>query len=205
MPIDLRIATPDDAPGICAVYAPYCNSTVVSFESTAPSEHEMRARIEHILPRYPWLVAESRGNIAGYVYASRHRERAGYRWAVDVAIYIAPTHHRTGLGRALYTALLSILRAQNYSKAIAGITLPNAGSVGLHEAIGFRPIGVFPKIGYKLGSWLDVGWWQLDLAPEPDHPLEPLEFSMIRESEAVKAALAAGNKLAHRAEHNRVV
>jgi phosphinothricin acetyltransferase len=204
MPIELRIATPDDAPGICAIYAPYCTSTVVSFEVAAPSEHEMRARIERLLPKYPWLVAVADGAVAGYVYASQHRERAGYRWVADVAIYIAPSHQRTGLGRALYTALFPIFRAQNYSKAIAGITLPNAGSVGLHEAVGFRPIGVFPKIGYKLGNWLDVGWWQLDLAPEPEHPPEPLDFSTIRDSEVVQAALAAGNKLARNAHRNRV-
>jgi phosphinothricin acetyltransferase len=204
MPFELRIATPADAAGVLAIYAPYCTTTPVSFEMVAPSERDMRARIERILPKYPWLVVESGGDIAGYVYASQHRERAGYRWAADVAVYIAAAHQRAGLGRALYTSLFAILRHQNYFKAIAGITLPNAGSVGLHEALGFRPVGVFPKIGYKLGSWLDVGWWQLDLAPEPPHPPEPLDFSIIRDSEAIKLAFADGNKLARQANRNRV-
>src|SRR4051794_36576080 len=109
MSIEFRIARKSDAEGILAIYAPYCESTCVSFEVVAPTLDEMRERIQHILPTHPWLVAEISGNIAGYVYANRHRERAVYRWSIDVAVYIGPEHQRKGLGRALYAALFSIL------------------------------------------------------------------------------------------------
>lgn len=204
MAVELRIATPADASGILSIYGPYCDSTQVSFEIVAPNESEMRARIERILDKYPWLVGEIDGEVAGYVYATQHRERAGYRWAVDVAVYVARAHQRSGLGRALYSALFAILREQGYRKAIAGVTLPNAGSVGLHESVGFRPAGIFSKIGYKLGDWLDVGWWQLDLQPAVGNPPEPVDFRIIRDREAVKTALRAGGKLARRQTRNKV-
>jgi phosphinothricin acetyltransferase len=204
MAVQLRIATPADAAGILSIYAPYCHSTKVSFEIVAPSEQEMQSRIERILVKYPWLVAENGGSIAAYVYASQHRERAGYRWAVDVAVYVAREQHRGGLGRALYGALFDILREQGFFKAFAGITLPNAGSVGLHEAVGFRKVGVFSRVGYKLGDWLDVGWWQLDLQPEVDNPPEPVDFRILRDRESVKAVLADANKLARRPPRNKV-
>ncbi len=204
MAVELRIATSADAKGVLAIYAPYCDSTQVSFEIVAPSEQEMRNRIERILGKYPWLVGEIGGEVAGYVYASQHRERAGYRWSVDVAVYVAPEHQRSGLGRALYAALFAILREQGFFKAFAGITLPNASSVGLHEAVGFRQAGVFSRVGYKLGAWLDVGWWQLDLQPEFANPPEPVDFRIIRDGDAVKTALAEGSKLARRQTRNKV-
>ena len=195
MTVDIRLARPEDAAGIVKIYAPYCLSSHVSFEIVAPDEGEMRMRVDHIMNQYPWLVAESDGEVAGYVYASQHRARSAYRWGVDVAVYIAEAHRRRGLGRALYTGLFAILREQGFFKAYAGITLPNAGSVGLHEALGFQSIAVFRKAGYKLGRWLDVGWWQLDLQQEFDNPPEPRLFRTIRESESVAAALAEGARL----------
>jgi phosphinothricin acetyltransferase len=192
MTASIRVATPDDAQDILAIYAPYCISSHVSFELVAPSEQQMRDRIERTTAIYPWLVGEIDGKVGGYVYASQHRERAAYRWAVDVAVYIAAEHHRRGLGRALYTSLFAILREQGYYQAYAGITLPNAGSNGLHEAVGFRKIAVFPHVGYKLGRWLDVGWWRLQLMAETAEPAEPRPFSEIRSGSAVVAALTEG-------------
>jgi L-amino acid N-acyltransferase YncA len=190
MTVDIRFARPGDAAGILQIYAPYCVSSHVSFEIVAPDEDEVRQRIIHTMKQFPWLVAEGDGQVAGYAYASQHRARAAYRWGADVAVYIAESHRRRGLGRALYTSLLSILRQQGYFKAYAGITLPNAGSVGLHEALGFQPIAVYRKEGYKLGRWLDVGWWQLELKPEFDNPPEPQPFSTIRDNDPVASALA---------------
>ncbi|MEX0611414.1 MAG: arsinothricin resistance N-acetyltransferase ArsN1 family B [Pirellulales bacterium] len=192
MSVKFRLAQPDDAAGILAIYAPFCESSPVSFEIFAPTEQQMRERIERILPHYPWLIGEIDGDVAGYVYASQHRERAAYRWAVDVAVYIAEHHRRRSLGRALYSSLFAILRRQGYFKAIAGITLPNPASVRLHEAVGFRPVAVYPGIGYKFGQWLDVGWWQLDLQPEQAKPTEPQAFREIRDHGAIAAALADG-------------
>jgi L-amino acid N-acyltransferase YncA len=204
MTVEMRIATPADAAGILSIYGPYCDSTPVSFETVAPSEAEMRARIERILEKYPWLVAEVDDKVAGYVYASQYRERAGYRWAVDVAVYIAREHHRSGIGRALYESLFAILREQGFFRAFAGITLPNASSVGLHESLGFRKAGVFSKVGYKLGQWLDVGWWQLELQPDVANPTEPVDFRIIRDGEPVKAALEAARQLARGGRRNKV-
>jgi L-amino acid N-acyltransferase YncA len=132
MNVSFRSARPEDTAAILAIYAPFCESSHVSFEIAAPSESQMRERIAGILSRYPWLTGEIDGAVAGYVYASQHRDRAAYRWTVDVAVYVAPAQQRRGLARALYASLFSILRHQGYFKACAGITLPNAPSVGLH-------------------------------------------------------------------------
>jgi phosphinothricin acetyltransferase len=176
MSITIRFARPDDAAGILAIYRPYCDSNTVSFEIVAPSVEQMSQRIERIMAQHPWVIGEIDGEAAGYVYASQHRERAAYRWMVDVAVYISPNHRRRNLGKALYAALIDVLRAQGYFKAFAGITLPNAASVRLHESVGFTPIAVYRGVGFKLGQWLDVGWWQLDLQPERDDPQEPRAF-----------------------------
>jgi phosphinothricin acetyltransferase len=192
----IRIARPDDAAGIREIYAPYCESSSVSFEVVAPSVEQIRERICRILPDYPWLVSEIGGQVAGYVYASQHRERAAYRWVVEVAVYVSPLHQRRGLGRALYSALVAILRRQGFFKALAGITLPNPGSVGLHEAMGFRPLAVYRGVGFKDGRWLDVGWWQLDLQPENDNPPQPRLFAECSADREVQQTLtAAGNLL----------
>ena len=169
MSISFRFAQPGDAAGVLAIYGPYCDSTTVSFETIAPTNAQMSQRIERIMVQYPWVIGEIDGEVAGYVYASQHRERAAYRWMVDVAVYISPVHRRRNLGKALYTALFDVLRAQGYYKAFAGITLPNAASVRLHQSVGFKPIAVYQGVGFKLGQWLDVGWWQLVavLRPQP--------------------------------------
>jgi len=195
MTVEFRVATPDDAQAILAIYAPYCSSTHVSFETVAPSEQQMRERIARITSQYPWLIGEVDGQVAGYVYATQHRERAAYRWSVDVAVYIAESHHRRSLGRALYTSLFALLREQGLFQAYAGITLPNAASVGLHESVGFQPVAVFPKVGYKLDRWLDVGWWRLQLTPEIENPRDPRIFSTIRNSPTLAAALAEGARV----------
>jgi phosphinothricin acetyltransferase len=195
MNVQFRIARPEDAAGVLSIYAPFCKSSHVSFEIVPPSEAQMRERINGILPRYAWLIGEIDGEVAGYVYAGQHQERAAYRWAVNVAVYIGAAHRRRGLGRALYRSLFSILRRQGFFKAIAGVTLPNDSSVGLHEAIGFRPVGIYSGVGYKLGRWLDVGWWQLELQPERPDPPDPQPFQAIRDDPAVAAALAEGEQL----------
>jgi len=163
-----------DAGACAAIYAPFVLRTPISLEEAAPSAGEMAGRIERVSATHPWLVAELGGALAGYAYASKHHERASYRWATDVAVYVEPAQHRRGLGSELYRALLALLARQGYHAACAGITLPNRASVGLHESLGFAPVGVYRRIGFKLGSWWDVGWWQLQLAP-PDSgpPREP--------------------------------
>lgn len=161
-----------DAPACALIYAPYVRDTVISLEEQPPSDADMAGRIERITRTHPWLVAEEDGGPIGYAYASPHRERASYRWAADVTVYIAATHHRRGIGRALYETLFDLLTQQGLRMACAGVTLPNEASVRLHESLGFKPVGVYRRIGWKMGAWRDVGWWQLDL-PSPDPDLDP--------------------------------
>jgi L-amino acid N-acyltransferase YncA len=184
--LTIRMAHPGDAPAIQEIYAPYCTDTPISFENEPPSVDQIRERMAKVQAQLPWLVAEEFGSVAGYAYASLHRERAAYRWSVDAAIYVGRARHRRGLGRALYTPLFEIVRRQGYAQAFAGITLPNAASVGLHEAMGFAPVGVFRAVGYKLGAWHDVGWWQLALREDDGAPDEPAPIAKIDVSEFIE-------------------
>jgi phosphinothricin acetyltransferase len=166
----IRAAVPGDAAAVAAVYAPYVLDTCVSFEEAAPTAAEMGGRMATGLP---WLVADLDG-VCGFAYASPHRSRAAYRWSVDVSVYLAPAACGRGLGRALYGKLLPLLTGLGYVSAYAGITLPNAASVGLHEAMGFAPVGVFRDVGFKHGRWHDVGWWHVRLVEPPVVPGEPV-------------------------------
>jgi phosphinothricin acetyltransferase len=174
----IRAADPArDAAACAAIYAPFVRASAVSFEEVAPDADAFAARIARGATTHPWLVAEVDARVAGFAYGSPHRERAAYRWACDVSVYVDPAHHGRGLGRALYAELLARLRAQRLHVACAGITLPNDASVGLHESLGFQPVGIYRGIGWKAGAWHDVGWWQLRLLPPLDDgapPPEPL-------------------------------
>ena len=159
-PLSIRPATLNDAPFVQAIYAPIVEKTVISFEEIPPTIDEMARRIETTLQNYPYLVAERGGEVVGYAYAGRHQLRAAYRWSVDVSAYVAEPARSSGVGRALYGALLPIRAGAGHHAAFAGVTLPNAASVGLLEAMGFQPVGVYREVGFKFGQWLDVGWWQ---------------------------------------------
>lgn len=193
-PATLRLAAPDDAAGIAAIYAPVIRDSAISFETTEVSADEMRRRVETTLTRHPWVVADD-GAVLGYAYATQHRGRAAYDWSVDVSVYLAARARRRGLGRALYTALLDLLAAQGYVNAFAGIALPNAASVGLHETLGFTPVGVYRSVGWKLGAWHDVGWWQRRLSTT-DAPPRPLIALPDLEATQVTEALLAGIRAA---------
>ena len=169
-----------DAAACAAIYAPFVNDTVISFEDQAPTMAEMAVRIERLTQTHAWLVAEDGGQILGYAYGCPHRERAAYRWATEVSVYIDPRHQRQGAGTALYKALFGQLAERGYRIALAGIALPNDASVALHESLGFVPLGIYRRIGFKFGAWWDVGWWQLELIgvgsgppAEPGPPLRP--------------------------------
>jgi len=158
--LSIRSANIGDASAIRNIYAPIVENTVISFEEAVPSLAEMESRIGNTLRDYPYLVAEQSGDVVGYAYASLHRSRAAYRWSVDTTVYVADRARRSGVGRALYGDLLPATRDRGYHAAFAGITLPNPGSVGLHEAMGFRPVGIYHEVGFKFGEWHDVGWWE---------------------------------------------
>jgi phosphinothricin acetyltransferase len=170
----LRHADPArDGAACAAIYAPSVTDGVASFETEAPSAGEMARRIERSSRTHPWLICERDGEVAGYAYGCAHRERAAYRWAGEVSVYVDSRRHRGGVGRELYAALLGLLDLQGLWTVCAGITLPNPPSVALHEAMGFQPVGVYRAIGYKFGAWHDVGWWQLRLPGAGGEPAEP--------------------------------
>lgn len=190
----LRLATAGDAAGVAAVYAPYVLETAITFETVPPTIEEMRGRIERIGATHAWLVCVEGDTLLGYAYSCPHRERPAYRWATDCTVYVARGAHRRGIGRALYTALFPITAARGYVVSYAGITLPNANSVGLHEALGFKPLCVYPGVGFKHGAWHDVGWWSLELAPRGAEPAEPHAAP----DDVIAAALRAGRMLVDR-------
>jgi L-amino acid N-acyltransferase YncA len=173
--LTIRDADPErDAAACAAIYAPSVEGSITSFELRAPEPEEIAARMRHYQRTHPWLVAERGGEVVGYAYACEFNPRPAYRWSASVSVYVAAGERGQGRGRALYEELFTRLRRQGLRMACAGITLPNPASVALHERLGFAPLGVLREIGWKDGSWLDVGWWQLELAPAPaGTPAEP--------------------------------
>ncbi len=180
MSATIRMASDSDAAAIAAIYGPFVRDTAISFEVVPPTAEEIATHVRKLTERFPWLVCAGPDGVVGYAYASPHRERAAYRWSVDVSVYIDPRAHRQGVGRALYTALLGIVTRQGYRTAYAGITLPNAGSIGLHEAMGFVPVAIYRNVGYKLGAWRDVGWWERVCGDYPTVPDEPAPVGALR-------------------------
>jgi len=176
----IRVARPSDAAAVAAIYAPIVAHTAISFEVDPPSPQEMARRIAATLPTHPWLVAERAGHIIGYAYAGAHRDRAAYRWSVDMTAYVEASARRGGVGRALYESLIALLRRQGFHAAFAGIALPNPASVRLHEAVGFKPVGIYKEVGFKQGAWRDVGWWRLALSDDAGFPREPVAFADLK-------------------------
>jgi len=188
----IRLATSQDADQIHAIYAPYVTDSVISFESDRPTVDDMRQRITNTLAFLPWLVCERDGEVLGYTYAGPHRARAAYQWAADVSVYVSPSAHRTGVGTAVYQSLFAVLRLQGFFTAYAGATLPNAGSVGLHESLGFVEVGTYEQVGYKHGGWHDVIWWVLRLQPREETPVPPRSIQELVDTSELEAALESG-------------
>ena len=173
----VRAATPADAEAIAAIYAPHVLAGIASFETEAPDADGIAARMAASDGMYPWLVAiADSGEVMAYAYATRFRDRAAYRFVVETTVYVAEVAQRRGAGRLVYAALIETLRAQGFTQAIGAIALPNAGSVALHEAIGFRAAGMYHAVGYKFGRWIDVGYWQCALNAPAVPPVEPRPF-----------------------------
>jgi phosphinothricin acetyltransferase len=157
---------------VVRIYRPYVTDSVATFELQPPDADEIARRMT-AAPRLPWLLALRNEEPVGYAYASHHRARPAYRWSVEVSVYLRADERRRGTGRALYDQLLPLVRDLGYVSLYAGVTLPNPGSVALHEVCGFTPLGVFRAVGHKFGAWHDVGWWQLSPDEPPAQPAEP--------------------------------
>jgi L-amino acid N-acyltransferase YncA len=162
----IRPATTADAAAIAAIYNHYVTTTTISFEEQAVTVEEMAGRIGELGARLPWYVFEREGAVLAYAYATPWRVRSAYRFSVESSVYVAPGQARRGLGVQLYRTLLDDLRARGLQVVIGGIAQPNPASVGLHEALGFNKVAHFSRVGRKFGRWVDVGYWELQLAPD---------------------------------------
>jgi phosphinothricin acetyltransferase len=169
----VRGATAQDAAACAAIYEPYVTGTAITFEYVPPTEADMAARIAAAQRTHAWLVLEDGGRVVGYAYGGPYKERAAYRWSCEVSVYLEMGRRRGGGGRALYEALLARLTELGFRTAVAGMTLPNEASVGLHRALGFEPIGTYRRIGWKLGAWHDVAWVQRSIGSDDAPPLPP--------------------------------
>jgi L-amino acid N-acyltransferase YncA len=169
----IRSASVDDAAACAAIYAPYVTGTAISFETEPPGAAEMAERIAAALDTHAWVVLEDDGKVRGYAYGGPYKARAAYRWSCEVSVYVDHRRQGAGAGRQLYTALFERLVERGFRMAVAGMTLPNDASAGLHRSLGFEPVGTYRDIGFKFGAWHDVLWSQRPLRSADDPLTEP--------------------------------
>ncbi|MFI5186520.1 MAG: GNAT family N-acetyltransferase [Chitinophagales bacterium] len=179
----IRIATIADAAPFLDIYAPYIENTSYTFETEVPTVAAFKERIDTYLQNWPWLVCEVNEVIAGYAYGAKHRERLAYQWSLESSVYIHDDYQRAGVAKALYTALIDILKLQGFRNLYAVINLPNDKSVAFHEHMGFEYFATYKNAGYKLGRWKNVGWWQLQLNEYSIDPAPPIKFCDINKKE----------------------
>jgi phosphinothricin acetyltransferase len=175
----IRIAKPDDAEALLAIYSPFILNSGITQETEIPSPGEFRQRIVTTLETKPWLVCEIENEIAGYAYAGKHRDRKGYQWCIEPSVYLNEKYVGRGVASALYKALFEIVKKQGYVNVFAVITLPNERSVTFHESFGFTYITKYKNVGYKLGRWHDVGWWQYQLNEYSNEMKDPVSFPLL--------------------------
>jgi len=159
----IRMATLEDASEILKIYAPYIEESAISFEYVVPTVAEFTERMIKTLEKYPWLVCEVDGKIAGYAYACEHRSRAAYDWSVESSVYLHKDFQGHGIGKELYTELFKKLKDNGIRNVFAGITLPHPASHALHMSLGFEEIGIYKQVGFKNDQWYDTLWYQLIL------------------------------------------
>lgn len=190
----IRLITESDAQAVLDIYKPYVLNTIISFEYEVPTLDEYLQRIKTNTEDYPWLVCLYENKIVGYAYASKHRARTAYQWSPESTVYLSPEVHRKGIARALYETLFALLRLQGHFNVYAGIGLPNDKSVGFHKAMGFEEIGVFKKVGYKLGNWHDTHWFQFSLAEHISNPPTPKKLNEVALTPEFQDVLKKANK-----------
>jgi phosphinothricin acetyltransferase len=160
----IRSVTSSDIPAITAIYNHYISHSAVTFEEDIIDDSKMKTRIEHVTQRLPWLVYVEDDLVTAYAYATPWKARSAYRYSVETSIYVDHRSQKRGIGSALYSRLMDELANRNFHTIIGGITLPNIGSIRLHEKLGFKKIAEFEEVGFKFGEWRNVGYWQLTLS-----------------------------------------
>jgi len=189
----IRLGDPvHDSRQVAAIYYPYVLNTPITFESDPPTGSVMCIRMENVMEKYPWLVCEEDGEVMGYSYGSRFRDRPAYDWTVETTIYVKESAHGLGIGFALYTSLIEYLRLQGYCSAVSAIALPNLPSINLHERLGFEKCGLLTNAGFKDGIWHTVGLWWLTLQLHPDNPSPPINLPETRYLTRFAKALKLG-------------
>lgn len=190
---NIRLINPNDAAATLEIYRPYVEKTIISFEYDAPEISEWQNRIKTITAEYPWIVCEHNNEVIGYAYASKHRYRTAYSWAVESTIYLSEKFHHKGIASVLYETLFELLRLQGYVNVYAGVTVPNIKSEKFHLASGFYDIGYFKNIGFKFNEWHDTRWFQLHLTDHPNNPMMPKTIFEVSDTAAFKSILQAAN------------
>lgn len=182
----IRPVTPADAKSLLAIYAPYVEKTVITFEYDVPTVAEFAARIERTLQKYPYLAAEQDGQILGYAYTSPFVGRAAYDWSAETTIYLKETLRHMGLGKRLYRAIEEASRAQNILNLNACIGYPETedayltkNSAQFHAHLGYRMVGEFKQCGYKFGRWYNMVWMEKILGDHPEHPAPVIPFPQV--------------------------
>ena len=192
MPI--RFAGVEDSRACLQIYSQYID-TPITFEYTLPDVSAFSDRIRQVTAIYPWLVYEENGQIWGYTYAHRQMEREAYQWNAELTVYLDQRYTSRGIGKQLYSVLLTLLKHMGIQTVYAGVTLPNEKSVGLHKSLGFRMTGIYYRTGYKCGKWHDVAWFEKALSvgyptPQPILPLpeaDPEKLKMFLRGQAVSS------------------
>lgn len=191
----IRLATLNDSDSILNIYAPFIADTVITFEYKVPTKEEFRERMAAIQKKYPWLVCEIDDAVVGYAYASTFNEREAYQWSVDYSIYIRPEYHRKHIGKALYFALTGALKLQGFCNAYSLITAPNVSSESLHQSCEFKEIGICHNVGYKLGGWHDVKYYELKLQDPSPSPAYPKPIGEITDTDEFRAILEKAEQM----------
>lgn len=187
----IRPASPQDAPSLLDIYAPYVRDTAVTFEYDVPSLEAFRRRVEATLEKYPFLAAEAGDEILGYAYAGPFHSRAAYGWSAETTVYLRRDRRRRGLGRRLCGALGELAGAQNIYNLNACIACPARendphltwDSLRFHAHMGFRLVGEFHKCGYKFGTWYDMAWMEKLMGAHPAEPAPVIPFPALRPEE----------------------
>lgn len=184
----IRIAVKQDAEALLAIYAPYVEKTAITFEYVVPTIQEFEQRMQHVLEKYPYIVAERDGEIVGYAYAGSFKERAAYDWAVETTVYVREDQQKTGIGKKLYEALEKLLALQNIRNLNACIAWLETedeslthNSVQFHAHMGYRLVGEFYQCGYKGGRWYNMVWMEKHIGGHEENPPAVRTFNEIRE------------------------
>ncbi len=191
----IRLIDKYDTAAALGIYKPYVENTAITFDYDTPSIAGFSEKIDTITAEYPWLVCMHGDEMAGYAYASRHRAKTAYQWSPESTIYLAPEFYGKGIAKALYSTLFSLLRLQGYFNVYAGVTIPNEKSERFHKAMGFEELGIFTKIGFKLGRWHDTKWLQLHLAEHIDNPALPAPIAEVRNTDEFNKIMEEANRL----------